>query len=146
MNLVTRVLVEALPGLGSEEEILAMPRHPWANTQFGVPIAGRDVDMIDAIFEEEVEHTIRLCLGSTAERRGAKSVTALICPVRPKGRFSIMGCSFPMHDRATCTHNWQTTRDMRAGSSSSSSAKVDQHKGDCTLGVAVLVTGLVARG
>src|SRR5262245_25770376 len=26
-----------------------------------------------------------------------KSVTVLICPVRPKGRFSIMGCSFPVH-------------------------------------------------
>src|SRR5215475_8146241 len=30
-----------------------------------------------------------------------KSVTVLRCPVRPKGRFSIMTCSFPMHVRAT---------------------------------------------
>src|SRR5215510_8044170 len=30
-----------------------------------------------------------------------KSVTVLICPVRPKGRFSIMAYSFPMHVRAT---------------------------------------------
>src|SRR5262249_53610872 len=72
MNPVTRVLVEALAGLGSEEEILAMLCHPWANAQFGVPIAGRNVDMIDAIFEEDVEHTVRLCLGGAAERRRPK--------------------------------------------------------------------------
>src|SRR5262245_26579432 len=72
MDLVTRVLVEALPSLGSEEEILAVPCHPWANTQFSVPIAGRDVDMIDAVFEEDVEHAVCLGLRGTAERRRAK--------------------------------------------------------------------------
>src|SRR5919197_5249090 len=54
MDLLTRVLVEALPGLGGEEEILAMPRHPWANAQFSVPIAGRHVNMIDTVFEEDI--------------------------------------------------------------------------------------------
>src|SRR5215471_2274669 len=72
MDLVTRVLVEALAGLGGEEEILAMPRHPWADTQFSISIAGRDVNMIDAVFEEDVEHTVCLCLGSATERRRPK--------------------------------------------------------------------------
>src|SRR4030095_2996534 len=47
MDLITGVLVESLPGLRSEEEILAVTRHPGSDAQFSVPIARRDVDMID---------------------------------------------------------------------------------------------------
>src|SRR5262245_54819489 len=72
MDLVTRVLVEALASLGGEEEILAVPCHPRANTQFRVAIAGRDVNMIDAVFEQDVQHAIRLCLGGAAEGRRTK--------------------------------------------------------------------------
>ena len=72
MDLLTRVLVEAFPGLGSEKEVLTMLCHPWANTRFSVPIAGRDIDMINTVFEEDVEHTIRLCLGGATERRCPK--------------------------------------------------------------------------
>ena len=37
MDLVPRVLVEALAGLGREEEILAMPRHPGADRNSASP-------------------------------------------------------------------------------------------------------------
>src|SRR4029450_11557988 len=72
MDLLTRVLVEALTSLGSQEEILTMPCHPWANTQFSIPIAGRNIDMIAAVCQAGVQHTIRLCLGGAAERRCPK--------------------------------------------------------------------------
>src|SRR3989442_4506526 len=72
MDVVTCVLVESLACCGGEEEILAVARHPGSDTQFGVPIAGRDVDMIDAVGEEDVQHTIRLGLGRAAERRRTK--------------------------------------------------------------------------
>src|SRR5215510_14194788 len=72
MDLLPRVLVEALTSLGSQEEILTMPCHPWANTQFSIPIAGRNIDMINAVCEEDVEHTICLCLGGAAKRRRTK--------------------------------------------------------------------------
>src|SRR5215831_12883944 len=72
MDLVTRVLVEPLPGLGREEEILAMARHPGSDTQFGVPIARRGVDMIHAVFEQDVQDAICFCLRCPTERRSAK--------------------------------------------------------------------------
>src|SRR6266567_3311719 len=72
MDLVTGVLVESLACFGGEEEILAVARHPGSDTQFGVPVAGRGVDMIDAVCQEDVQHTIRLCLGRAAECRRTK--------------------------------------------------------------------------
>src|SRR6266446_699866 len=72
MDLVTGVLIESLAGFGGEEEILAVARHPGSDTQFGVPVAGRGVDMIDAVCEEDVEHTVRLGLGGAAECRRPK--------------------------------------------------------------------------
>src|SRR5919199_1239372 len=72
MDLITCILVEALAGLGGEEEILAVTRHPGADTQFGVPIAGCGIDMIDAVFEENVQHAIRLWLRCAAECRRTK--------------------------------------------------------------------------
>src|SRR5688572_4651380 len=72
MDLLTRVLVEALPGFSREEEILPMPCHPWANTHFSIPIASRDIDMINAVFEKKIKRTIRLGLGGATERRCAK--------------------------------------------------------------------------
>src|SRR5262249_54869615 len=101
MDLVTRVLVEALPGLGGEEEILAVLCHPWANTQLSVPIAGRDVNMIDAVFEEDVKHTIRLCLSGAAERRRAKECNCTHMSGASKRSFLNHGVSFPIHARVT---------------------------------------------
>ena len=51
--------------------------------------------MIDAVFEEDLQHAISLRLGGTAQRRRPKeSVTVLMCPVRPNGRFSIIDAPF----------------------------------------------------
>src|SRR4051794_37118426 len=68
MDLVPGILVEALPGLCGQEEILAVMCHPGGKAQFSVPIARRDVDMIDAVFEEDVQYAIRLRLGGAAQR------------------------------------------------------------------------------
>src|SRR5262245_21404652 len=72
MDLVTGILVEALPCLGGEEEILAMARHPGSDTQFGVAIARRGVAMIQTVLEQDVQHAIGFCLCCPAERRSAK--------------------------------------------------------------------------
>src|SRR5262249_38326910 len=120
MDLVTRVLVKALAGLGSEEEILAVLGHPWANTQFSVPIAGRDVDMIDAVFEEDVEHTVRLGLRGTAERRRAKECDCTHMSGASKRSFlnhdTFLSCACEGHKFSYR----QTTRDTRAGSRAAS--------------------------
>src|SRR5262249_42069269 len=112
MNLVTRVLVEALPGLGGEEEMPAMPRHPWANTQFSVPIAGRDVDMIDAVFEEDVEHTVRLCLSGAAERRRAKERDGTQVSGASKRSFLNHGVFLSCAGSCHMVSYWQTTGDQ----------------------------------
>src|SRR5262249_30606259 len=96
MDLVTGILVKALPGLGGEEEILAMARHPGSNPQFGIPIACRNVDMIDAVFEEDVQDAIRLGLGGTAERcRTEERHRAHVCSAS-KRSFLNHRCSFPV--------------------------------------------------
>src|SRR5205807_3893291 len=111
LDLVTRVLVEALAGLGGEEEILAMARHPWADTQLSVPIAGGDVDMIDAIFEEDVEHTIRLCLGGAAECRRTKERDCAQMSGASKRSFLNHGVFLSCACECHMVPYWQTTGD-----------------------------------
>src|SRR5262247_1556528 len=96
MDLLPRVLVEALTSLGSQEEILTMPCHPWANTQFSIPIAGRDINMIDTVFEEDVEHTVCLCLGGATERRCTKERDGAQVSSASKRSFLNHGGSFPV--------------------------------------------------
>src|SRR5262245_42497993 len=87
MDLVARVLVEPLAGLGGKEKILAMPRHPGSNTQFGVAIAGSGINMIDAVCEQDVQHAIRFCLRGSTERRSAKECHCTHMACTAKGAF-----------------------------------------------------------
>src|SRR5919106_3035176 len=94
MDLVTGILVEALASFGGKEEILAMTRHPRADTQLGSPIARCDVDMIHAVFEQDIQHAIRLCLGGTAERRRPKKRHRAQVSGAAKRSFLNHRCSF----------------------------------------------------
>ena len=54
----TRALPGALLGLGREEEAIAMARHPRAEAFLGLAVTGRRVDVIDAVFQQHVQHGI----------------------------------------------------------------------------------------
>ena len=66
---------------------LAMTRHPGTDTQFGVPVAGRRVDMVDAVFEEDIEHAIGFGLGGAAEGRRPKEGNRAQVSRTSKGSF-----------------------------------------------------------
>jgi len=75
----------AFPGLGRQEERLAMALDPGANAQFRVAVAGRGVDVVDAVLEPELDGGIRLRLRDLAERRCPEQRSAADMPRAPKG-------------------------------------------------------------
>src|SRR4029453_2623338 len=102
-----------------QEEILTMPCHPWANTQFSIPIAGRNIDMIDAVFEEDVKHTVCLCLGGAAERRRTKERDCAQVSSASKRSFLNHGMFLSHVCLCHICSCKQTTRDTRVGSRAS---------------------------
>ena len=62
-DLVARAFVGALAGLGRDEEaIAAFTRDPRRETQLRIPVARRDIEVIDAVREQRLERAIRLGL------------------------------------------------------------------------------------
>src|SRR5271170_6856615 len=72
MNTVARALISAVAGFGGEKKTLTMFAHPRTDAQFRLAVRRRGVDMIDAVFEQHLEHAIGLVLLHPAERGGAE--------------------------------------------------------------------------
>jgi hypothetical protein len=66
-DLVPRLPVAALAGLGREEEISSVTIHPRSNPKLGIAVGGCRVDVVDAVLEQEVEHAIGGALVDLAE-------------------------------------------------------------------------------
>ena len=71
-NLFARSGAVALAGLRREEETVAMLREPRREPQLRVAVRRGDVDVVDAVLEQQLEHRIGLGLRQRAERRGAE--------------------------------------------------------------------------
>ena len=68
-NLVMRGGVGALPSLRREEEVVAVRAHPRPYPELGVAVAGRGVDMVHFVLEQEIEGAVRFALAHVLERR-----------------------------------------------------------------------------
>jgi hypothetical protein len=66
---------------------------PGGDPHFRVAIAGRDVNMVDAVVQQELERLIRFVLRDFRQRRRAKDGPVLSYPVRPKSCLAIMAAS-----------------------------------------------------
>ena len=73
MEARARALVRPISSLGRQEEVPAMLAHPRTDSQFRIAIGGRGVDMVDAVFEQEVEYWISLILFHAPKRCGTKN-------------------------------------------------------------------------
>src|SRR5262249_44004997 len=58
MDLLARLLIGALPGLGRQEKLGTIFWHPGADSQFSVAVAGGSVDVIHTIFKQQVKRPI----------------------------------------------------------------------------------------
>jgi hypothetical protein len=85
VDFLTRLGVGALARLRRQKEVLAVTRHPRPDAQFSIAVGGRRVDMIDAIFEQQIERAVGLGLGHGAERGGAKERDGAHVAGAPKG-------------------------------------------------------------
>jgi len=72
MQLLASSLGTALVGLGSEEEVVGIALEPRSDAGLGIAIAGRDVDMVDAVLEQGLERSVRVVLGHSRQRGGAE--------------------------------------------------------------------------
>src|SRR4030095_1235095 len=68
----------ALAGLRRQEEAVPVARHPRPDTQLGVAVGRRRVDVVDAVCEQELEDLIGLLLAHRAERRRAEEHAARV--------------------------------------------------------------------
>ena len=72
------------PGLGREEEVLPVTRHPRADEELGVPVPRGGVDVVDAVAQQHVERAIRVRLAGLGQRgRAEERHRALV--TRPSG-------------------------------------------------------------
>jgi hypothetical protein len=65
----------AFLGLGGQEEIRAAGLHPRAHPQLGVAVRGGDVDVVDAVPQQDIQRFIRNRLRNAGERRRAEQRT-----------------------------------------------------------------------
>src|ERR1700722_465366 len=80
METVARALISAVASLAGEEKSLAMLAHPRPDSQFRLAVRRRRIDMIDAVFEQHLEHAVSLFLLHPAERGGAENNPRTLMP------------------------------------------------------------------
>src|SRR5271168_298506 len=84
METIARALVGAVAGFGGEKKPLAMLAHPWADAQFRLAVRRGGVEMIDAVFEEHLEHAVGFVLLHPAERCGSEKNPSTLMPRFPE--------------------------------------------------------------
>ena len=73
MQTCARAFVSTIAGLGREKEAAPMLAHPRSDPQLRFAVRSRGVDMVDAVFQQHLEHLVCFLLLHTAERGGAKN-------------------------------------------------------------------------
>jgi hypothetical protein len=80
MELVARTFLVTFVALRCEKEAARFSLQPGRDTKFGVSVAGRGVDVVDPIFEQDVECLVRDLLGNAAERCGTEQDASALVP------------------------------------------------------------------
>ena len=58
MQLLSRRLGVASPGLGRDEKRIARILQPRLDSQLGVAVRGRDVDVVDPVLDKDLERSV----------------------------------------------------------------------------------------
>jgi len=72
LQVVARLARRAAAGLGGEEEVLAVPRHPRSDAQLGIAVARGGIDVVDAVPQQHLQRTVGLVLARARQRGGAE--------------------------------------------------------------------------
>src|SRR5580704_1930177 len=80
MKTVASALIRAIAGFSGEKKSLAMLVHPRTDSQFRFAVRRRRIDMIDAIFEQHLEHAVRLVLLHPTESGGSENNASTLMP------------------------------------------------------------------
>src|ERR1700682_5507635 len=80
MELLARTFLVTFVALRGEKEAARFSLQPGGDTKFSISIAGRGVDVVDPIFEQDVECLVRDSLGNAAERRGTEHDASALVP------------------------------------------------------------------
>ena len=83
VDLLLGLRVGALAGLGREEELVL--RQPRGDPQLRVAVGGGDVDVVDAVLEQQLERAVRVLLGRLGQRRGTEDHAAGLVSGRAEG-------------------------------------------------------------
>jgi hypothetical protein len=83
-DLLTGGAVGPLAGLGGQEELALVALQPGGDPQLGVAVAGRDVDVVDAVLNQQLQRAVGILLGDTAQRRGAEDGAGRLVSGRPE--------------------------------------------------------------
>ncbi len=70
----------ARAGLGGQEEVLPVPRHPRPDAQLGVAVARGGVDVVHPVGEQHLQRPIGLVLGDARQRGGAEDRGGALVP------------------------------------------------------------------
>ena len=80
LNFVASRLVVALSGFRSQKELRAVFAHPWPDEQFRVTVSRRGIDVIHAVFQQDLQRGVRLRLRCAIHEGGTakQSNSALV--------------------------------------------------------------------
>ena len=84
-DLLARPAVGPLAGLRGDEELALVPAQPGGDAQLGVAVGRRDVDVVDAVLEQQLQRAVGVGLGDAPQRRGAEDRAGRLVPGRPEG-------------------------------------------------------------
>src|SRR5579875_552363 len=87
---------------------------PGRDAQFRIAVAGRDINVIDAVLKQHLQRLIGLCLRDGAKRGSAKNSARTLMTAAPKGQRcdchdvtpSIKTRISPTEASAECTFAW----------------------------------------
>ena len=78
LELGPRRVAAALAGLGGEEELVGASRHPRRQSQLGVPVRRRHVEVVDARLQQDRQQLVGCLLAHRRERRATEDDPAAL--------------------------------------------------------------------
>jgi hypothetical protein len=77
---IARASVSSIAGFAGEKKTLAMLSHPRANSQFRIAVRSGGVDVVDTVFEQDLQDLIGLFLFHSTESGGAENHAGTLMP------------------------------------------------------------------
>ena len=86
VQLLARLVRAAPAGLGGQEKAIGLAAQPGLHAQLGIAVARGDVDVVDAVLQQDLERAVGDVLGDPRERGPSEDDAAAVVARAPEGQ------------------------------------------------------------